>query len=83
MAEEEVGMVNAFFAKPVVAGINLTAPIKVGDKLRIHGHTTNIEFVVESMQVQNANVKEGKPGDSVGIRVPDRVRHGDKVYKLS
>jgi selenocysteine-specific translation elongation factor len=83
MAEEEVGMVNAFFAKPVVAGINLTAPIKVGDKLRIHGHTTNIEFVVESMQVQNANVKEGKPGDSIGIRVPDRVRHGDKVYKLS
>jgi len=38
--------------------------------------------VVESMQIQNVNVTEGKPGDAIGVKVPDRVRRGDKVYKV-
>jgi len=83
MAEEiEIGEVSDFFARPVVAGIELTQNLKVGDKLRIKGHTTDLELVVESMQVQNVNVSECKPGDSVGIKVPDRVRRGDTVYKV-
>jgi putative protease len=81
MAEVEVGIVTTFFARPVVAGIDLTAPIRVGDKLHIRGHTTDLELVVESMQIDNADVKEGRSGDSVGIKVTDRVRRGDKVYK--
>jgi len=83
MAEVEVGTVNTFFARPVVAGIDLTAPIKVGDKLHIEGHTTDLELVVESMQIDNADVQEAKAGDSIGIKVPDRVRRGDKVYKVT
>ncbi len=83
MAEEvEIGSVSDFFARPVVAGIELTANLKVGDKIHIKGHTTDLELVVESMQIQNVNVTEGKPGDAVGIKVPDRVRRGDKVYKV-
>jgi len=83
MAEEvEIGSVSDFFARPVVAGIELTANLKVGDKVHIKGHTTDLELVVESMQIQNVNVTEGKSGDAVGIKVPDRVRRGDKVYKV-
>ena len=83
MVEEEVGRVTDFFARPVVAGIDLTARLKVGDRVRIKGHTTDMELVVESMQIQNVNVKEAKAGDSVGIKVLDRVRRGDKVYKVT
>jgi len=83
MAEEEVGRVSDFFARPVVAGIDLTAKLKVGDKLHIQGHTTDIELVVASMQINNVDVKEAKPGDAVGIKVPDRVRRGDRVYKVT
>jgi putative protease len=83
MAEEEVGRVSDFFARPVVAGIDLTATLEVGDKLHIQGHTTDIELVVESMQINNVDVKEAKPGDAVGIKVPDRVRRGDRVYKVT
>jgi selenocysteine-specific translation elongation factor len=83
MAEVEVGKVSAFFARPVVAGIDLTAPLKVGDKVRIKGHTTDIEVTVESMQIHNVNVQEAKAGDSIGIKVPDRVRPGDHVYKVT
>ena len=83
MPEEEVGTVSKFFAKPMVAGIDLSAPVKLGDRLHISGHTTDMQFVIGSMQIDNANVEEGKPGDSIGIKVPDRAREGDKVYRIT
>jgi len=83
MVEEEVGSVSDFFARPVVAGIDLTAPLKVGDKICIRGYTTDMELIVESMQIQNVNVNEAKAGDMVGVKVPDRVRRGDRVYKIT
>jgi putative protease len=83
MPEVEIGHVSDFFARPVVAGITLTGTLKVGDKLHIKGHTTDIELIVESMQINNVNVTEGKTGDAIGIKVPDRVRAGDHVYKVT
>ncbi|MFC1935495.1 translation elongation factor-like protein [Chloroflexota bacterium] len=83
MPEVEVGRVSDFFARPVVAGINLTAPLKVGDTIHVAGHTTDIELVVESMQINNVNVQEATTGDAVGIKMPDRVRGGDRVYKVT
>jgi selenocysteine-specific translation elongation factor len=83
MPEVEVGKVSDFFARPVVAGIELTAPLKVGDKIHIVGHTTDMELTVESMQIDNVDVKAAKRGDAIGIKVSDRVRKGDKVYKVT
>ncbi len=82
MTEEEIGRVSDFFARPVVAGIDLVGPLKLGEKVRIKGHTTDLELVVESMQINNVNVREANPGDAVGVKVPDRVRRGDTVYKV-
>lgn len=82
MPEVEIGVVSNFFAKPVVAGIDLSAPLRVGDRIHIKGHTTDLELVVESMQIQNVNVQEAKAGDAIGVKVPDRVRKGDRVYKI-
>lgn len=83
MPEVEIGKVSDFFARPVVAGIQLTAPLKVGDKIHIKGHTTDMELVVDSMQINNVDVKEAKPGDAVGVKIKDRVRRGDTVYKVT
>ena len=83
MPEEEVGKVNDFFARPVVAGIELTGTLKVGDKIHVKGHTTDMEQIVDSMQIDNVNVQEAKAGDSVGIKVTDRVRRGDTIYRVS
>ncbi len=82
MPEEVVGKVSDFFARPVVAGIELTAPLKVGDKIHIAGHTTDMELTVDSMQINNVNVEQAKAGDAIGVKVSDRVRRGDTVYKV-
>ena len=82
MSEVEVGLISDFFSRPVVAAVDLSAEINVGDKLHIKGHTTDLELVVQSMQINNRNVDSAKAGDSVGVRVTEKVRHGDKVYKI-
>jgi len=82
MPEIQIGTVSDFFAKPVVAGIQLTAPLKAGDKVHIKGHTTDIELVISSMQINNISVQEAKAGEAVGIKLPDRVRKGDTVHKV-
>jgi selenocysteine-specific translation elongation factor len=83
MSEEEIGKVSDFFAKPGVAGITLTGALEVGDEIHIKGHTTDIECTVGSMQIDNVNVKQAKAGDDVGVKIDDRVRRGDVVYKVS
>jgi len=83
MPEKVVGKVSDFFARPVVAGIELTETLKLGDRIHIKGHTTDIEFTVDSMQIDNVDVKEAKAGDSVGVKVSERVRRGDTVCKVT
>jgi selenocysteine-specific translation elongation factor len=83
MPEEEIGRVSDFFARPVVAGIELAGTLKVGDKIHIKGHTTDMELIVDSMQINNADVQEARAGDSVGVKVSERVRRGDSVYKVT
>lgn len=83
MPEKEIGKVSDFFAHPVVAGIELTGILKAGDKVHVKGHTTDLEFTVASMQIDNANVTEAKAGDAIGVKVSDRVRRGDVVYKVT
>jgi len=82
MEEVEIGKVMDFFAKPVVAGITLSGTLNIGDKIHVKGSTTDMDFTVESMQIERVNITEGKLGDLIGLKVPDRVRPGDKVYKV-
>ena len=82
MPEVEIGSVSDFFAHPVVAGIELIDSLKAGDTIHIMGHTTDMELTISSMQIDNKTVTEAKAGDAVGIKVTDRVRRGDKVYKI-
>jgi selenocysteine-specific translation elongation factor len=83
MPEVVIGKVTDFFARPVVAGVELTAPVKLGDKIHIKGSTTDMELVVDSMQIDNVDVKQAKAGDLVGIKVSERVRRGDIAYKVT
>jgi len=81
--EEEVGIVIKFFSKPSVAAIEVKyGNIKVGDTLHFKGATTDFTEDVISMEMDNQAIQEAKSGDMIGIKVKERVRPKDKVYKV-
>lgn len=83
MAEEKIGEVVKFFSKPSVAAIKITeGELKVGDTIKITGHTTDITSVVESMEADNQKIVNAVPGDFIGVKVSDRVRPGDEVFRV-
>jgi len=83
MPEEQVAVIVKFFAKPSVAALEVTGgTIKKGDLLRYKGHTTDFTEEVRSMEVDNQSVDEAKQGDMVGVKVKERVRENDNVYKV-
>jgi len=77
----EVGRVTHFFSKISVAVVELKAPLAVGDRITIKGPTTDFEQVVDSMQIEHQNVEEAEAGQSIGLKVIQRVREKDVVYK--
>jgi putative protease len=77
----EIGRVTHFFSKISVAVIELKAPLAVGDTVHIKGPTTDFEQVVESMQIEHKNVQRAEAGQSIGLKVAQRVREKDMVYK--
>jgi putative protease len=84
LAEEnvvETGRITHFFSKISVAVIELKAPLKVGDTIVVKGPTTDFEQVVDSMQIEHENVQKAEAGQSIGLRVVERVRETDVVYK--
>jgi translation initiation factor IF-2 len=82
MAESKpIGKVSSYFSHIGVAAVELTDKLKVGEKIRIKGNTTDLTQTVSSMQIEHKTVKEAKKGDSVGIKVDDKVRPNDLVYK--
>ncbi len=82
MEKKEIGKVTHFFGKIGVAAIKLSDAMKVGDTISIEGAHTNFEQQVGSIQVEHASIPEAKAGDDVGIKVNDKVREGDTVYKV-
>ena len=83
MSEEQVAVVVKFFVKPSVAALEITSgSIKKGDILKYKGHTTDFQEEVTSMEIDNQPVDEAKVGDMMGLKVKERVREHDKVYKI-
>ncbi len=77
----KIGRVTHFFSKISVAVVELTQPLAVGDTIVVKGPTTDVEQVVESMQIEHQNVQSAKAGQSIGLKVVQRVRENDMVYK--
>ncbi|XUX00372.1 MAG: translation elongation factor-like protein [Dehalogenimonas sp.] len=84
MADETmVGTVSDYFSHLGVAGIDLIDSLKRGDRIHIEGHTTDLAQTVESMQIDREEVAAAGAGQSVGIKVLERVRPGDRVFIIA
>ena len=79
---KEVGKVDHYYTKIGVGVIRLSGTLKIGDKIRIKGATTDFKQSVESMQIEKDKIEEGKKGQSIGLKVKEHVRANDVVYKL-
>ena len=83
MEEEKIGIVSNYYSKISVAAVKLTdGSVSLGDALHFLGHTTDFESKVDSMQIEHQSVTEAKKGESVGIKISETARRGDKVYKI-
>ncbi|MBI3292455.1 MAG: translation elongation factor-like protein [Elusimicrobia bacterium] len=80
--EIKVGEVEDYFSKVGVVAFTLAESLKVGDTIHIKGHTTDITQVVESIQIDRKPVQQAQSKDSVGIKVKDRARKGDTIYRV-
>jgi putative protease len=84
MPELEVGFVTHYFDRPHVAIVKMTAfEIKVGDQIHIKGAHTDLTETVTSMEVEHQKIEVAQPIVEFGLQVADRVRTGDKVFKVS
>ena len=81
--EVRIGKVTHYWDHIGAAGIELTGELKVGDKIHIKGHTTDIEQPVGSIQIEHVQVDKAGAGDSIGIKVIDHVREHDDVYLVT
>jgi len=82
MADIKVGTITHFYDKIGVAVINVLAPLKVGDRIKISGHDKEFEQEIASLQVEHQNIDQAKKGDNVGMKVDQPVKDGDEVYKV-
>jgi len=83
MAEQKIGEVVKFFSKVGVAAIKLTeGTLRVGDRIKFKGHSTEFEDQVQSLQIDNQAVEKAEAGQMIGVKVKDRVREKDLIYKI-
>jgi translation initiation factor IF-2 len=84
MPEEKIGIISNFFSKISVAAISITSgELKVGDTIRIKGSTTDLTQKIDTMEIDRKPIASAGVGQSVGIKVKDRVRPSDVVYKVA
>jgi len=86
MADEQgklIGKVTHYFGHIEVAVIDLSDSLKVGETIRIvGGEDTDFEQEVKSMEMEHEKIDKAKKGNSVGLKVKEKVREGYKVYKI-
>ncbi|MCK4534389.1 MAG: hypothetical protein KAT81_02590 [Syntrophobacterales bacterium] len=83
MGEEKIGEVMKFFAKPSVAAVKITSgELLAGDTVKFIGHTTDFEDRIDSMEIDNKQIEKATAGDYIGIKVSDRVRPGDEMFRI-
>ncbi|OGZ19120.1 MAG: hypothetical protein A2Z68_01710 [Candidatus Nealsonbacteria bacterium RBG_13_38_11] len=87
MADEKkegklIGRITHFFDNIGVAVIEVSDRLRAGDTIRIVGGGVDFEEKVDSMEMDHQRVSEAKKGNSVGVKVSQRVHEGYRVFKV-
>ncbi len=82
MADKEIGRVTNYFSRVGVAVFTLDAPLRIGDRIRIKGGDRDFEQTVESLQVEHQPIESARAGQEIALKVDQKVRVNDALYKL-
>ena len=84
MAEEQlIGKISHYYNKLNVAIIDLSAPLSVGQAVHIKGASDDFTQPVNELQYEHQNIQAGKKGQSVGIKVKQKVHENDQVFLVA
>jgi putative protease len=83
MAEEQVGTITHYFPNIGVASAKLTGELKVGDRIHVKGHTSDVSGSIDSLEIEHQHVASGGSGQEVAFKLAEKVRPGDRVYRVS
>lgn len=83
LPEFKVGQVTHYYDKIGVAVVELTDTLAVGDEIRISGHGKEFTQKITSMQIEHENVESAKKGQAIGLKVDQKVKDGDEVFKIT
>lgn len=79
--EEIVGKIIHYYDKIGVAVVKLEGNLMVGDTIHVKGKQTDFEQQVESIQVEHESTSGGKKGEEVAVKLNEKAKEGDLVYK--
>ncbi|KYK25001.1 hypothetical protein AYK25_05565 [Thermoplasmatales archaeon SM1-50] len=83
MVEEKIGIVEHFFTHISVAAIKITdGELRIGDVIHFVGAHTDFIQSIDRMEINRVPIEVAKPGDAIGIKVQEKVREHDIVYKV-
>jgi putative protease len=82
VTEELVGRITHYFPNIAVAAATLSGELKVGDRVRVKGHTTDFTEAIESLEIEHQTVDRAGPGDKVAFKVSEKARPGDQLSRL-
>ncbi len=79
--DDAIGTVSHYFSHLSVAAVQLDEPLRVGERIHIKGHTTDLVQTVDSMEVDHSSIAQAGPGDDLALKVDDHVREHDKIFR--
>jgi translation elongation factor EF-1alpha len=79
--DDAIGTVTHYFSHLSVAAVQLDQPLRVGERIHMKGHTTDLVQTVESMEVDHQPMDQAGPGDDLALKVDDHVREHDKLFR--
>lgn len=82
MTEQPIGKITHYFPQIAVAAATLSGELKVGDRVRVKGHTTDFTETIQSLEIEHRKVDRAGPGDEVAFQVSEKARAGDQVFRL-
>ena len=83
MTEQPIGKITHYFPQIAVAAATLSGELKVGDQVRVKGHTTDFTETIRSLEIEHQKVDRAGPGDNVAFQVSEKARPGDQVFRVT